>query len=207
VPYVCRGIRPSGPTGSLHEPWAKSALSAWSEESVGGGTCAGLGLSTAGLHNLDDGRKDGIVTQHKRRAMEDASAAEAMSRPTWDATPWLNTPASLRGISLVTKEPWRIDHDQYMAYEATRREEMAELYLTNQAWEDHPTRHTPSTICDSVAVSSALEVVHRFSPERPTEPKPVKVSLARRPSSAPMHVTKTAVLMRGRRKHAGKPVG
>ena len=198
IPYVCKGIKPirheSHPVGR-RDPWAKAADEAWSEESVGGGHCMGLGISSAGLFNLDDGRKDDTAMQWIKRAKEDKEKAKETNRPTWDKTPWVPTPSSLRGIAPTTKEPWRPDIDQYMAFEEARREEMAEFYIANQAWEDHPNRLAPSAMelryatADPHVQTKALTVKHAYSLSRATQPPPLKQSTAEarrsRPSSAP----------------------
>jgi hypothetical protein len=72
------------------------------------------GHATAGLRMLPDGQSDDIATLHKRRAREDAAAAETTNRPTWDSTTYKYMPAALKGMRPVTPEPWARDSKIYM---------------------------------------------------------------------------------------------
>ena len=71
--------------------------------------------STLGLRRLDDGLSDlnSIATLRNRRAAEDAAAAAETHRPEWNATEYRYVPASLKGLTPTTPEPWLGDAAKY----------------------------------------------------------------------------------------------
>ena len=111
VPHALRGITPMVGV-SQNEPWSTDVMD----------TCARLGASpsealyaTTGLKRLDDGQYDNFAMLHRRRAAEDRAAAalSTTSRPAWDPRPWTPTPAALRGVKPVTREPWEQDSEAF----------------------------------------------------------------------------------------------
>jgi len=104
VPHSLRGLKPIYSA----EPWCRDHLEKWCSS----GMSPSQLYSTATFMKLDDGQRDTVAQQFRRKKNEENYAImKATHASPWDPTPWVYVPPGLRGLRPVTNEPWARDAD------------------------------------------------------------------------------------------------